>query len=82
LRSRLLKAALDQYLAAVVKHDPRPHRCRSIARDTERRRDATGQCVCVKTVTGLGKVQRKYVDPVSGQAAYFGIVDEGANSRS
>jgi hypothetical protein len=30
-----------------------------------------------KTVTGLGKVQRKYFDPVSGQAAYYGTVEEG-----
>jgi hypothetical protein len=29
-----------------------------------------------KTVTGLGKVQRRYVDPVSGQAGYFGTVEE------
>jgi hypothetical protein len=31
-----------------------------------------------KTVTALGKVQRRYMDAVSGQAAYFGIVEEGA----
>jgi hypothetical protein len=29
-----------------------------------------------KSMTGLGKVQRRYFDPVSGQAAYFGIVEE------
>jgi hypothetical protein len=33
-----------------------------------------------KSVTGLGKVQRRYLDAVSGQAAYFGIVEEGASS--
>ena len=30
-----------------------------------------------KTVTGLGKVQRKYFDPVTGQAGLYGIVEEG-----
>ena len=33
-----------------------------------------------KSVTGLGKLQRRYLDPVSGQAGYFGIVEEGANT--
>jgi hypothetical protein len=33
-----------------------------------------------KTVTALGKLQRRYLDPVSGQAGYFGIVEEGGNS--
>ena len=33
-----------------------------------------------KTVTGLGKLQRRYLDPVSGQAGYFGIVEEGSTS--
>src|SRR5205814_1083731 len=32
-----------------------------------------------QSVTGLGKVQRRYVDAVSGQAAYYGIVAEGGN---
>jgi hypothetical protein len=31
-------------------------------------------------VTGLGKVQRKYFDPVSGQAGYYGTVMEGAET--
>ena len=33
-----------------------------------------------KSVTALGKVQRKYLDAVSGQAAYYGIVEEGSSS--
>ena len=33
-----------------------------------------------KTMTGLGKLQRRYLDPVSGQAGYFGIVEEGGTS--
>ena len=30
-----------------------------------------------KTVTGLGKMQRRYLDPVSGQAGYYGLIEEG-----
>jgi hypothetical protein len=33
-----------------------------------------------KSVTGLGKVQRRYLDPVSGQAAYYGTVEEGSGT--
>jgi hypothetical protein len=33
-----------------------------------------------KSVTGLGKMQRKFFDPVSGQAAYYGLVDEGTSA--
>jgi hypothetical protein len=35
-----------------------------------------------KSVTGLGTVQRRCLDSLSGQAAYFGIVEEGADSRT
>ena len=30
-----------------------------------------------KSASALGKVQRRYLDPVTGQAAYFGFVEEG-----
>jgi hypothetical protein len=30
-----------------------------------------------KTITALGKVQRRYFDPVTSQAGYFGTVEEG-----
>ena len=33
-----------------------------------------------KSVTGLGKVQRRYLDPVTGQAAYYGTVEEGSDT--
>ena len=33
-----------------------------------------------KTVTGLGKVQRRYLDPVAGQAGYYGTVEEGSDT--
>jgi hypothetical protein len=73
-----LKTSLDQYLAAVVKHDPAAAPLFVAFRQTE-------NAVVVKlgtgvwqSVTGLGKVQRRYLDAVSGQAGYFGTVEEGS----
>ena len=71
-----LKTSLDQYLAAVVKHDPAAAPLFVGFRQTDNAvvvRPGTGVW---KTVTGLGKTQRRYLDPVSGQAGYFGTVEE------
>ena len=73
-----LKGALDQYLNAVVKHDPAAAPLFVGFRQTDNAvvvRPGTGVW---KTVTALGKVQRRFLDPVSGQAAYFGLVEEGS----
>jgi hypothetical protein len=73
-----LKTSLDQYMSAVVKHDPAAAPLFVGFRQTENAvvvRPGTGVW---KTVTGLGKVQRRYLDSVSGQAAYFGTVEEGS----
>jgi hypothetical protein len=75
-----LKNSLDQYLNAVMKHDPSAAPLFAGFRQTENSivvRNGTGVW---KTVTALGKLQRRYLDPVSGQAGYFGIVEEGSNS--
>src|SRR5437762_10049299 len=77
-----LKTTLDQYLNAVIKHDPSAAPLFVGFRQTENAvvvRPGTGTW---KSVTGLGKMQRRYLDPVSGQAAYFGVVEEAGNSRS
>jgi hypothetical protein len=74
-----LKTTLDQYLTAVIKHDPAAAPLFVGFRQTENAvvvRPGTGVW---KSVTGLGKMQRRYLDAVSGQAAYFGIVEEGSN---
>ncbi|HSP68477.1 MAG TPA: hypothetical protein VLN48_12160 [Bryobacteraceae bacterium] len=74
-----LKTALDQYLTAVIKHDPSAAPLFVGFRQTENAvvvRPGTGVW---KSVTGLGKMQRRYLDAASGQAAYFGIVEEGSN---
>jgi hypothetical protein len=75
-----LRHALDQYMNAVVKHDPTAAPLFPGFRQTE-------NAVVVKlgngtwnSVTALGKVQRHFLDPVNEQAAYFGTVDEGNES--
>ena len=73
-----LRAALDSYLNAVIKHDPAAAPLMIGFRQTENAvvvRQGTGLW---KTMTGLGGMQRRYLDPVTGQAAYFGVIEEGA----
>lgn len=75
-----LRTSLDQYLNAVVKHDPAAAPLFVGFRQTENAvvvRLGTGVW---KSVTALGKVQRRYLDPTTGQAGYFGTVEEGANT--
>jgi hypothetical protein len=72
-----LGTMLDQYLDAVIAHDPSAAPLVVGFRQTENAVNVRpGQGVW-QTVTGLGEVQRKYFDPVSGQAAYYGTVEEG-----
>jgi hypothetical protein len=69
---------LDQYLNAVIKHDPSAAPLVVGFRQTENAINVRPGNGVWKTVTGLGAVQRRYVDPVSGQAAYYGTLQEGS----
>jgi hypothetical protein len=71
-----LKTTLDQYLNAVTKHDPSAAPLFIGFRQTENAVVVKVGSGVWKTVTALGKVQRRYLDAVSGQAGYFGIVEE------
>lgn len=75
-----LRTMLDQYLNAVVKHDPGAAPLVVGFRQTENAINVRPGNGVWKTVTGLGKVQRRYFDPVTGQAAYYGTVEEGPSS--
>lgn len=75
-----LRGALDRYLAAVVRHDPAAAPLAIGMRQTENAVNVRPGTGVWKTVTGLGKLQRYYLDEVSGQAAYYGIVEEGRSS--
>lgn len=75
-----LKGMLDQYLSAVTKHDLSAAPLFTGFRQTENAvvvRPGTGMW---NSVTALGKIQRRYVDPVTGQAGYFGTVEEHGDS--
>jgi hypothetical protein len=74
-----LKSTLTQYLSAVSKHDPAGAPLFPGFRQTENavvKRPGAGLW---QTMTGLGRLQRYYMDPVTGQAAYFGIISEGSS---
>jgi ketosteroid isomerase-like protein len=72
-----LKSVLDAYLAAVIRHDPAAAPLASGYRHTENAINIPPGKGVWQSVTALGQVQRRYLDPVSGQAAYYGIVVEG-----
>ena len=72
-----LRTALDAYLNAVIKHDPAAAPLMIGFRQTENAIVVRPGNGLWKSMTGLGPVQRRYVDPVTGQAAYFGIIKEG-----
>src|SRR5678815_574637 len=72
-----LRTMLDQYLNAVIAHDPSKAPLIVGFRQTENAINVRpGQGVW-KTLTALGRLQRRFFDPVTGQAGYYGIVKEG-----
>lgn len=75
-----LSTILDQYLAAVVAHDPSAAPLAVGIRQTENAISVAPGAGTWQSVTALGEVQRRYSDPVSGQAAYYGSVEEGDES--
>lgn len=71
-----LKATLDRYLDAVVEHNPAAAPLSVGFRQTENamvRRPGAGLWESAKA---LGKLQRRYFDVESGQAGYFGTLEE------
>lgn len=71
-----LKTALDQYLNALVAHKPAAAPLSLGFRQTENavvKRTGAGLWESMKT---LGKLQRRYFDPVTEQAAYLGTLEE------
>jgi hypothetical protein len=75
-----LGSMLDRYLQAVVAHDPAKAPLVVGFRQTENAISVAPGKGVWQSVTGLGKVQRRYFDPVSGQAGYYGTVMEGGET--
>jgi hypothetical protein len=72
-----LRSTLDRYLEAVIAHDPSKAPLVVGFRQTENAINVAPGRGVWKSVTALGKVQRRYTDPVSGQVGYYGTVMEG-----
>jgi len=72
-----LRTLLDRYLAAVIKHDPTAAPLVVGFRQTENAINVSPGGGVWKSVTALGKMQRRYLDEVSGQAGYYGLIEEG-----
>src|SRR5687767_7780812 len=71
-----LRSTLDRYLEAVVSKDPgKAPLAVGIRQTVNAINIATGRSVW-QSVTALGEVQRKYFDPVTGQAGYYGTLKE------
>lgn len=73
-----LKTSLDQYLQAVLKHDPQAASLSIGYRHTENAVLTKLGEGAWKSMTSIGKVDRRYYDPVSEQAAFFGVLNEGS----
>jgi len=72
-----LKRHLDRYLGAVASHTPEAAGLWVGFRQTENSAVVPEGQGLWKSMTGLGSVQRRYLDPVQGQAGYFGTVNLG-----
>jgi hypothetical protein len=71
-----LKTTLDQYLNAVIQHNPAAAPLSIGFRQTENamvRRPGTGLW---QSAGALGKLQRRYFDAESGQAGFFGTIED------
>lgn len=71
-----LKSTLDAYLNAVVRHDPKAAPLSLGFRQTENAQVRNAGTGVWLSATALGKVQRRYFDTTTEQAAYFGTLDE------
>ncbi len=77
-----LKGVLDQYLNAVIQHNPSGVPLTPGYRQTENavvRRPGQG---IWQTAKALGKVQRRYFDPVTQNAAFFGTLEETSGNAA
>jgi hypothetical protein len=73
-----LETALDQYLTALVKHDPAAAPLSVGFRQTENAVVRVAGTGLWQSATALGQLQRRYFDAVTEQAGYFGTIEEAA----
>ena len=73
-----LKSTLDEYLAAVVKHDRTAAPLGLAFRQTENAIVVPPGAGLWKSMTAVGKLDRRYFDTTTEQAGYFGTIEEAA----
>ncbi len=72
-----LTSHLNTYLDAVAAHEPAKGNLWAGFRQTENSVVIPEGQGAWENVTGLGSIQRRYLDPVQGQAGYYGTVKMG-----
>lgn len=72
-----LQGLLNRYLQAVTDHQPNAAGLSSGFRQTENAIVTAPGAGVWHTLTALGTVQRRYLDPVNGSMGYFGTINEG-----
>ncbi len=73
-----LTTTLNQYLTALVKHDPAAAPLGIAFRQTENAVVSLPGAGLWQSTTALGKLQRRYFDTTTEQAGYFGTIEEAA----
>ena len=73
-----LKSTLEQYLAALVKHDRAAAPLGAAFRQTENAVVTPPGAGLWKSMTAVGKLDRRYFDAAAEQAGYFGTIEEAA----
>ena len=71
-----LYGVLDGYLAALKAHAPGQVRWAAQAKSTENNVALRVGDGLWRTITGLGDYEMRFADPVTGQVAIFGVVEE------
>ncbi len=70
---------LNQYLDAVLAHNPSKASLAPNYRSTENAVEIKAGKGMWMTATALGEMQRRYADPITKNAGYFGLIDENGN---
>ncbi|HEY2591551.1 MAG TPA: hypothetical protein VGI35_08160 [Steroidobacteraceae bacterium] len=75
-----LISVLDRYLHSVIEHDPARGPLAGSYRETQNAVNFPSGEGIWRTATALGPVERRYADPVSGEVAYYGILQESGKA--
>src|SRR5580698_9477956 len=77
-----LKGVLDQYLKAVIQHNPSAVPLTPGYRQTENAVVRLAGQRIWQTAKSLGKVQRRFFDPMTQNVAYFGTLEETSGNAA